>query len=120
MKLRVIPILFAMLVLLCECGPGVGSIGAILGKHNSTGQVTIRDVPDGMGAAEAGLRSGDQILSIDGRDARSMTPEQVHESLAGPVGSTVALTVERDGRILRLHVRRGPLRSGVAPGHRER
>ena len=97
-------------VLLLSCSPSTGSIGAMLGKHHGTGQVTVREVPADMEAARAGLRPGDRIILIEGRDARHMTAEEVHEALIGPIGSTVALTVERDGQILRLNVRRGRLK----------
>ena len=92
------------------CGPSMGSIGAMLGKHHTTGQVTVREVPSDMEAARAGLRAGDQILLIEGRDVRHMTAEEIHEALVGPIGSKVALTVERDGQVLRLAVRRGRLK----------
>jgi len=107
-------VLAALLLFLVSCGVPSGSIGAILGKHNETGRVTIREAPRGMGASDAGLLAGDQIVLIDGRDARKMTAEQVHEALSGPIGTTVALTVERDGQILRVSIKRGPLRR--APG----
>ncbi len=93
-----------------SCSASTGSIGAILGKNHATGRVTVREVPPDMGSARAGLEPGDQVLLIDGRDVRSMTAEQIHEALVGPIGSKVALTVERDGRILRLEVVRGRLK----------
>lgn len=96
---------------LSGCSASMGSIGAMLGKHHATGVVTVREVPADMEAARAGLRPGDEILLIDGRDARHMTAEEIHEALVGPVGTKVALTVERDGRILRVDVKRGPLKN---------
>jgi len=98
------------LVLAAGCGSSLGSIGAILGKGHADGRVVVREVPEGMEASRAGLQPGDQVLSIDGRDARRMTAEQVHEALVGPVGTTVDLTVVRGDEVLRLRVRRGPLR----------
>lgn len=102
-----------ILSILTSCSPTLGSMGAVLAKNNDTGQVTVRDAPPDMAAATAGIRPGDTILLIDGRDVRPMTPEQVHEQLIGPVGTTVAVTVEREGRIVRLQVRRGPLRKSA-------
>lgn len=109
MKRCWVPVCLA--VLLSACSGSMGSIGAMLGKHHTTGQVTVRDVPPDMEAARAGLRPGDQILLIEGRDARHMSAEEIHEALVGPIGSKVALTVEREGQILRLDVRRGPLKN---------
>ena len=101
-----------VLALLFSCGPSMGSIGAVLGKHNATGRVIIREAPPGMAAAAAGLQAGDQLLLIDGRDVRSMTPEEVHEALVGPIGTSAQLTVEREGYILRVAVKRARLRDG--------
>jgi len=106
---------FAVGLALVGCGPGMGSIGAMLGKHHTTGELVVHQVPRDMEAARAGLRAGDHILLINGRDARHMTAEEVHDTLVGPIGTTVDLTVERDGQVLRLRVRRGPLRQGRQP-----
>jgi carboxyl-terminal processing protease len=95
---------------LMSCGASQGSIGAVLGKRHADGRVVVHDVPGGMEGAKAGLIAGDEILTIDGRDARRMTAQEVHEALVGPIGSTVDLTILRDGEVLRLQVRRGPLR----------
>ncbi len=92
------------------CGPGMGSIGAMLSKNHTDGRVTVRQVPKDMEAAQAGLEPGDEILFIEGRDARAMTAKEVHEALVGPVGTTVNLTVLRGGEVVRLGVRRGQLK----------
>jgi C-terminal processing protease CtpA/Prc len=88
----------------------MGSIGAMLGKQHATGELVVREVPRDMEADRAGLRPGDHILLINGRDARHMTADEVHDALVGPIGSAVDLTIERDGRVLRLRVRRGALK----------
>jgi len=95
---------------LCACGPGSGSIGAILAKQKTDGRVVVRSVPSDMESAKAGLEAGDEILSIDGRDARTMSAQEIHEALVGPVGSTVDLTVARKGTVERVKVKRGQLK----------
>ena len=55
------------------------------------------------------MAPGDEILLIDGRDVRSMSPETVHRLLEGKVGTTVNLTLLRRGKIERIAVRRAPL-----------
>jgi C-terminal processing protease CtpA/Prc len=86
----------------------MGSVGAVLGKHNTTGRLTVKDTPTQMAAARAGILPGDEILMIDGRDVRPMTVEQVHDALSGPVGTDVDLTVLRSNEVLRLRVKRSP------------
>lgn len=59
---------------------------------------TVNVSPDGP-AREAGLQNGDVIVRVDGTDANSVrSPAEVRRLLAGPAGSTVALTIRRDGQ----------------------
>jgi carboxyl-terminal processing protease len=94
---------------LASCAADPGSIGAVLAQSRSDGRVTVRDVPRGYPAAEAGMAPGDEILLIEGRDVRSMSPEGIHRLLEGELGTTVNLTVLRRGKIERLAVKRAPL-----------
>lgn len=48
-------------------------------------------------AEEAGLESGDQILAIDGQDMTGVEGNQVIRKVMGPAGSTVTLTIQREG-----------------------
>jgi C-terminal processing protease CtpA/Prc len=96
-------------VALASCAADPGSIGAVLAQSRHDGKVTLRDVPTGYPAADAGLTPGDEILLIDGRDTRSMSPDLIHRLLEGKVGTTVNLTVLRRGKIERASVKRAPL-----------
>jgi C-terminal processing protease CtpA/Prc len=91
--------------------PPPGSIGAVLGQSRSDGRVTIRAAPPGFPAARAGLDAGDELLLIDGRDVRTMSPEAIHLALEGAVGTTVQLTLLRRGKVLRVALERAPLAS---------
>lgn len=51
----------------------------------------------GGAAAAAGLRVGDVVTAVDGEPTARWSLERVAETLRGAEGSTVALTVERDG-----------------------
>ncbi|MBI5536600.1 MAG: PDZ domain-containing protein [Deltaproteobacteria bacterium] len=99
-----------LLVLAAGCGPGMGSIGAIMTRNHSDGRLKVRQVPADMEASKAGMQPGDEILYIDGRDVRSLTAEEVHQAFIGAVGTTVDVTVVRDGKVFRLLVKRGPLK----------
>jgi carboxyl-terminal processing protease len=99
----------------CAGGAAKGSIGAVLSQSRADGRVVLRQVPPRLSAAQAGLEAGDEVLLIDGRDVRRMTPEGVHQSLEGEVGSTVRLTVFRRGKIDRVALRRAPLGAPEPP-----
>ncbi len=46
---------------------------------------------------KVGLQPGDKIISIDGKDAFEITREEVFNTLRGPKGSSVSLTIRRQG-----------------------
>lgn len=106
------------LAIWAACGASwSGSIGAMLAKDNRDGRVYVREAPSDMGAARAGVLVGDEITAIDGRNVRSMSPEQIHKALFGEVGTKVSLTISRSGVKRTIAVERGPLKAGDAgPG----
>jgi C-terminal processing protease CtpA/Prc len=87
------------------CGPARGTIGALLAQ-DSEKRLFVREVPPGLAADRAGVRAGDEVLLIDGRDARQMSTEGVHSALSGEVGEPVKLTLIRDGRVVRVRLER--------------
>lgn len=70
-----------------------GGIGAVIQQHGDT--VVIANPYEGMPAAEAGLRPGDQILRIDGQDMTGKTTGEVSERLRGEPGTSFVLTYRR-------------------------
>lgn len=52
---------------------------------------------EGSPAARAGIRSGDQILAIDGKPMRGERIDKLVVMMRGPSGSRIALTVRRAG-----------------------
>ena len=60
----------------------------------------------GSPALRAGMKPGDQIVAVDGEDVSTMALQEVSERLRGPVGSEVALRVDREGGEKNLNVRR--------------
>jgi carboxyl-terminal processing protease len=106
---RLSKLIAALAVMLAQCAPTMGSIGAMLVQSHPDGKVTVRDAPPGLPAAQAGLVPGDQILFINGRDVRDMSPDAIHLALEGEVGSTVELTVAHRGQIERMLLKRAPL-----------
>ena len=104
-----------MLAMLCGCsGSTEGSIGAILGQDADTGALHVRETPDGMGAAEAGLIPGDRVVMIDGVHVESLDADRIRALLRGDVGTKVKLTVIRGEQVLHVVVTRGELRAAKA------
>lgn len=59
--------------------------------------LTIISPMPGSPAEKAGLRSGDKVIAIDGADMTGMDGEAVRQKVLGPKGSTVTLTILREG-----------------------
>jgi C-terminal processing protease CtpA/Prc len=97
----------ALLLLLAGCGPERGTIGALIGQ-GADQRLVLRDVPPELAAGKAGLQPGDELLLIDGRDVRELDQRGVHQALAGNVGEQVKLTLLREGRVIRVTLRRTP------------
>jgi carboxyl-terminal processing protease len=77
-------------------------IGAFLGERG--GSPIIVSVISGSPADEAGLRSGDAIVEIDGEAAEELSVEDVVTLVRGPAGSTVRLTVLHPGEVTPVEV----------------
>ena len=80
-------------------------IGAVISYRKDLARCIINEPYAGMPAAEAGLRRGDVILSIDGKDTGTCTADDpsdfsssVSEALRGQPGTQFEVRVRRPGR----------------------
>lgn len=78
-------------------------------QRTSAGQYQVAQVFAGGPAAKAGLRAGDVLRSIGGWSLQDASPAALATHLAGPEGSTVSVTVSRDGSDLTFRVVRGTI-----------
>jgi carboxyl-terminal processing protease len=69
------------------------SLGLVLTIGN--GQLQVISPQDGSPAAQAGIRPGDVIFSIDSEPVYDLTLGEAEQKLRGPVGSEVQLTLRR-------------------------
>lgn len=75
------------------------------GKYNGIGAlskkmgdlVTIIELYEGQPADKAGLKVGDRILSVDGKDARGKSVDELNDVMRGFPGTVVELRIERPG-----------------------
>lgn len=63
----------------------------------STEYLTIISPMPGSPAEEAGLLPGDAVIKIDGEDMTGLDGSLVIRKVLGPAGSTVILTIQREG-----------------------
>jgi carboxyl-terminal processing protease len=70
-------------------------IGVTIVQHRDG--VYIQSAVDGTPAARHGLRYGDRILEVDGKNARDWSSEQVSKNVRGALGEPVTIKVERAG-----------------------
>lgn len=106
------PWLLALALSAVGCGgAAIGSIGAMLGRDRETGAVVVRGVPEGHAAERAGLRPGDELVFVEGHDVRELSVEKLRQLLRGEPGSEVSLTLLREGEVVRVRLKRTPLRS---------
>jgi len=70
-------------------------IGVTILQHRDG--VYVQSTVEGTPAARAGLRYGDRIVEVDGKDAREWSSEQVSKNVRGARGEEVKIKVERVG-----------------------
>lgn len=70
-------------------------IGVTIVQHRDG--VYIQSAVEGTPAGRLGLRYGDRILEVDGKDARSWSSEQVSKNVRGGLNEPVTLKVDRAG-----------------------
>ena len=78
-------------------------IGVQILRHDDG--VYISSVVEGTPAARAGLRFGDRIVEVDGKDARDWSSDEVSKNVRGERGKEVRLKVERAGEEAAVNVK---------------
>ena len=71
---------------------GIGALVNLEGEY-----LTISEPFPGSPAEAAGLLPGDMVIGVDGEDMTGIEPELVRRRVLGPKGSTVILTIRREG-----------------------
>jgi carboxyl-terminal processing protease len=71
-------------------------IGAYINVQD--GEPVITAPIEGSPAEQAGIQAGDRIVSVDGKDVRGVSIDELLTLVRGPRGTSVVLTIQRDGR----------------------
>ena len=92
-------------------------IGSIISYSFTRKHVIINEPYEGMPAAEAGLKKGDMILSIDGESMVGKTTAYVSDHLRGEPGTTMVLKIQRPstGKKMNVKVQRKAIQMPYLP-----
>ncbi|MBQ7623118.1 MAG: S41 family peptidase, partial [Bacteroidales bacterium] len=85
-----------------------GGIGAVIYKPDTDGPIIVNEPYANSPAARGGLRSGDEILEIDGETVVGLNSQQSSEKMRGDPGTKVVFKVRkvRTGEIKEVRVTR--------------
>ncbi len=72
---------------------GVG----VLIQHNDNREIVIKNPLDGSPAKRAGIKRQDKIVGVNGVSTADWALDRAVETITGPAGSTVTLTIAREG-----------------------
>ncbi len=76
-----------------------GGVGIVIGVKDK--MLTVVSPIEGTPSEKAGIKSGDQIAKIDGKDSKDMALDEAVGKIRGPEGSTVTLSIRRGNEPLK-------------------
>lgn len=76
-----------------------GGVGIVIGMKDK--MLTVVSPIEGTPSEKAGIKSGDQIAKIDGKDSKDMALDEAVSKIRGPEGSTVTLSIRRGNEPLK-------------------
>ncbi|MCX7781197.1 MAG: S41 family peptidase [Negativicutes bacterium] len=74
-----------------------GGVGIVLGVKDKV--LTVVSPIEGTPGDKAGIKSGDQIIKIEGKDTKDMALDEAVSKIRGPEGTNVTLTIKRNQEI---------------------
>ncbi|WP_201301047.1 S41 family peptidase [Sunxiuqinia indica] len=77
-------------------------IGAMISKHGD--QVIIAEPYEGFPAQKSGLKAGDILIEVAGKETEKMSTEDVSNLLKGPANKVVSVKIDRPGQKKNLEI----------------
>ena len=82
--------------LMLETKGSFGGVGIVLGSKDNI--LTVVAPIEGTPSDKSGIKSGDQIVKIDGQDTKELAVDEAVKMIRGSEGSQVTLTINRVGQ----------------------
>lgn len=89
---------------------GIGATIIVIGDY-----VAIEQPYEGFAADKAGLKSGDLIIAVDGKDMKGATSREMGDLLKGTPGSSAELTIRRYGEDRQVTITREDIQVKAVP-----
>lgn len=89
-------------------------VGVGIVNTSDGGKLYVQDVIPNSPAAEAGLKPGDALVSVNGTNVEKMSLLELNEVIAGGEGSRVTIKVRRGGSVLSFTMTRSSIQIPVA------
>ena len=89
-------------------------VGATMDRKDDGSGLEVTELTEGGGAAEAGIQLHDVLIRVDGKSCAGIELKEVTPWIRGEEGSTVVLTVNRNGQELDFTVTRKRVEIPVA------
>ncbi|WP_425058453.1 Carboxy-terminal processing protease CtpB [Sporomusa carbonis] len=83
--------------IMIEMEGSFGGVGIVIGTRDKT--LTVVAPIEGTPGEKAGIKSGDQIIKIDGQETKDMAIDEAVNKIRGPEGSQVVLTIKRGQQV---------------------
>lgn len=90
-------------------------IGSAIRYHKKEGRCVITEPFENSPSQRVGLKAGDVIMRIDGKDVKGWGANQVTTLLRGEAGTTFELIVRRGGEEKTLHITRQTIQTPDVP-----
>ena len=91
-------------------------IGIYMTTNTKNGHIVVLATMKGSPAENAGLKSGDEIIGVDGEDCTTKNSTEVSNKIKGEEGTTVKLEILRDNQTLTFEVKRENIKVNPVEG----
>ena len=89
-------------------------VGIGVQLEDRDGRAIIAAPIEGSPADQAGIKTGDVVVAVNGKSVRDAELSEIVDRVKGPEGTNVDLTVERDSKEREFSLQRAEIRSPVA------
>lgn len=81
-------------------------IGVVISPVQGDDLITVVSPIEGSPAEKSGIKAGDKILKVDGKNVYSKEMDKAMSLIKGKAGTTVNITIKRDSEVLEIKVKR--------------